>query len=100
VRGRISKYAAAVALNYFLLQLHKDSPYTSHVPSNGRWRDGSDVERREFSRPLGILRATEGGKSGVNEKLLLRFLGDILYDWRFRIHPVGVYEANCDGKRC
>jgi hypothetical protein len=25
----------------FRLQFHQDSPYTSHVPSNGRWCDGS-----------------------------------------------------------
>ncbi len=49
------------------LQLHQDSSYTSHVPGYGCWRDGSALERRGFGGPLGSLRATGGGNSGVNE---------------------------------
>ena len=52
----------------FLLQLHQDSPYTTHVPGNGCWRDGSAVERRRFSGPLGSLRAAEGGKTSSVKK--------------------------------
>ena len=33
----------------------------------GRWRYGSALERRGLGCPLGILRAAEGGKSGVGE---------------------------------
>jgi len=50
----------------FRLQLHHDSSYTSHVSGNGRWRDGSAVERRGSGSSLGSLRAAEGGKSGVS----------------------------------
>jgi hypothetical protein len=51
----------------FCLQLHQDSSYTSHIPSDGCWRDGSAVERRGLGSPLGSLRTAEGGKSGMSE---------------------------------
>ena len=51
----------------FCLQFHQASSYTSHVSGHGRWRYGSALERRGLGCPLGILRAAEGGKSGVGE---------------------------------
>ena len=50
----------------FCLQFHQVSSYTSHVSGDGRWRDGSTLERRGLGCPL-VLRAAEGGKSGVGE---------------------------------
>src|ERR1700685_2962462 len=52
----------------FLLQLYQDSSYTSHVPSHGRWRHRSALERRGFGCPLGSLLTAEGGKSSVNDR--------------------------------
>jgi hypothetical protein len=57
-----------VALNYFALQFHQDSPDVADKPCDGRWRYGSAVERRGFGCPLESLRAAECGKSGVNKK--------------------------------
>jgi hypothetical protein len=48
----------------FRVQFHQDSPDTADQPSDGRWRQGSAVERGRPSSPLGSLRAAEDGKSG------------------------------------
>jgi hypothetical protein len=49
----------------FRLQLYQDSSYTSHVPSNGGWRDGSALGSFGLGCPLGVIRTAEGGKSSV-----------------------------------
>ena len=46
---------AADSPKLFRLQLHQDSSYTSHVPSDGGWRHRSALERRRFGCPLGSL---------------------------------------------
>ncbi len=46
----------------FRLQLHQNPSYTPHESSDGRWRNGSALERRGPCSPMGILRAAEGGK--------------------------------------
>jgi hypothetical protein len=50
-----------------LFRLHQDSSYTSNIPGDGGWRNGSAVERRGLGYPLGSLRAAEGGKSGMTK---------------------------------
>jgi hypothetical protein len=59
--------ARGCALNYFRLQFRQVSSYTSHVSGLCHWHYGLAPERRGPSCPLGILRAAEGGKSGVGE---------------------------------
>jgi hypothetical protein len=54
----------------FRLQLHQNPSYTSHESGNGRWRYRSAVEGRGLGCPLGSLRVSEGGKSGVNDPAL------------------------------
>ena len=49
----------------------KVAHYPSHAPGDGHWRDGSTLERRGFSGSLGNLRATEGGKSFVNARIVI-----------------------------
>ena len=66
-QARESRGPRPSIISLFRLQFHQDSSYTSHVPSDGCWRDGSAVERRRPSCPQGSLRATEGGKSGIGE---------------------------------
>jgi hypothetical protein len=51
----------------FRLQLHQVSSYTSHVSGLVTGVTDRLLERRGLGCPLGILRAAEGGKSGVGE---------------------------------
>jgi hypothetical protein len=76
----MENHAAATALNYFRLQFHQDSPYSSHVPGYGHWRYRSPVERRRFGRSLGSLRTAEGGKSGISETCISRSHGSYRSD--------------------
>ncbi len=70
-------------VGYF--EIHQDSSYTSHVPSHGRWRDGSAVERRGLGSPLGSIRTAEGGKSGANAENSSHIYGADRHDYRTKI---------------
>jgi hypothetical protein len=61
---------AATELNYFaynFIKIHRTLRTSPAMAAGGRWCHGSTVERRRLGGPLGSLRATEGGKSGINE---------------------------------